>query len=245
MSEAADQGGAKQRLEFVELRVINQARDHFTYIERLLAVGRYHPVQLVAGVARRLGGAAVDFSELAPVEIADAAAGNGQGVLVVFGVMVGHTGGFAVHIGTAEVFGTDHFTGGGTHQRRAGEEDGGLVTDHDGFVAHGRHIGATGGAGTHHHGDLRDAHGAHVGLVEEDPAEVLTVREHFILTRQVGAAGVHQVDARQAVFLGDGLRTQVFLHRQRVVATAFYRRVVGDDHAFHAFDPTDARHYAG
>ena len=41
----------------------------------------------MAGVARWLGGAAVDFTELAPVEIADAAAGDGQGVLVVFGLI--------------------------------------------------------------------------------------------------------------------------------------------------------------
>src|SRR3989344_2364976 len=157
--------------------------------------------------------------------------------------MVGHAAGFTVHIGAAEVFGADHFTGGGFYQWWAGEEDGGLVAHHDGFIRHGRHIGATSGAGAHDHGDLRDAHGRHIGLVEEDSPKVLAVREYLILARQVGAAGVDQVDARQAILLSNGLRAQVFFHRQRVVATAFYRGVVGHDHAFDTLDSADAGHY--
>ncbi|MNE57987.1 hypothetical protein D3C80_1529910 [compost metagenome] len=73
---------------------------------------------------------------------------------------------------------------------------------------------------------------------------MLAVGEHLVLARQVGAAGVDQVDARQAVLLGDGLGAQVFLHRQRVVAAAFHRGVVGHDHAFDAFDPADAGDHA-
>jgi hypothetical protein len=70
----------------------------------------------------------------------------------------------------------------------------------DGFVAHGRHIGATGGAGAHHHGDLRDVLGGHLRLVVEDAPEVFLVREHLVLQGQEGAAGIHQVDAGQVVF---------------------------------------------
>ncbi|MCY1433458.1 hypothetical protein D9M71_494860 [compost metagenome] len=73
---------------------------------------------------------------------------------------------------------------------------------------------------------------------------MLAVGEHFILARQVGAARVHQVQAGQAVLLGDGLGAQVFLHGQGVVGTAFDRGVVGHDHAFHAFDPADAGDHA-
>ena len=126
-------------------------------------------------------------------------------MLIAFGVMVGDPGNPAVHIGPAEIFGADHFTGRGFHQRRAGEEDGGLVAHHDRFVGHRRHVSAAGGARAHDHRNLRNAHGAHVGLVEEDPPEVLAIRKHFVLTRQVGAAGVHQIDARQTILLSDGL----------------------------------------
>ncbi len=245
VGEAADQGGAEQGLELVEHRAIHQPGDHFAHVERLLGVCRDHPVQLIGGVVRRNRRALLQFAELAPVEVGNAAPGQGQGVFVAVGIVVGNAGDLAVHVGTAEVFGTDHFAGGGFHQWRAGEEDGRLLADHDGFVGHRRHVGAAGGAGTHDHGDLRDALGAHVGLVEEDPPEMFAVRKHFVLARQVGAAGVHQVDARQAVLLGDGLGAQVFLHGERVVGAAFDRRVVGDDHAFDAFDPADAGDHPG
>ncbi|MNT43038.1 hypothetical protein D3C72_1794890 [compost metagenome] len=74
---------------------------------------------------------------------------------------------------------------------------------------------------------------------------MLAVGEHVFLARQVGAAGVHQVDAGQAVLLGDLLRAQVLLDRHRVVGAALDRGVVGHDHAFHARHPADAGHHAG
>ena len=107
------------------------------------------------------------------------------------------------------------------------------------------HVGAAGGARAHHAGDLRDAPGREVGLVEEDPAEVLPVGEHVVLHRQERAAGVDEVDARQPVLGGDCLRAQVLLHRDRVVGAALDRRVVGDDHGLPAADPADAGDDAG
>ncbi len=150
-----------------------------------------------------------------------------------------------MHIGAAQIFSSHHFPGRRFHQWRAGEEDGRLVAHHDGFVGHRRYISATCGTGAHHHGNLRNAHGAHVGLVEENSAEVFAVREHFILARQVGTAGIHQVDAWQAILLGDSLSTEVLFNGERVVAAAFYRGVVCNDHAFDALDSTDTGNHAG
>ena len=150
-----------------------------------------------------------------------------------------------MHVGAAKFLGADHLAGSGLHQRRPGEEDGGLFAHHHGFVGHRRHVGPAGGAGAHDHGDLRDAAGTHVGLVEEDPAEVLAVGEDLVLARQVGAARVHQVDAWQAVLQGDGLGPQVLLHGQRIVGAALHRGIVADDHAFHPFDPADPGDDAG
>ena len=45
----------------------------------------------------------------------------------------------------------------------------------------------------------------------------------------------------QPVLLGDLLRAQVLLDRQREVGAALHRRVVGDDHALAALDHPDAR----
>src|SRR4029079_12891195 len=101
-------------------------------------------------------------------------------------------------------------------------------------------VGAAGGARAHHAGDLRDAACREVGLVEEDPAEVLAVGEHVVLHRQERSAGVDEVDAGQPVLQGDGLRAKVLLDRQRVVGAALDGRVVGHDHALAAVDPADA-----
>ena len=150
-----------------------------------------------------------------------------------------------MHIGAAKVFGADDLAGGGLHQRRAAEEDRALLAHDDRLVAHRRHIGAAGGARAHHRGDLRDALRGQVGLVEEDAAEMLAVREDLVLHRQERAAGIDQVDAGQAVLPRDLLRAQMLLHRDREIRAALHRGVVGDDDAFAAGDAADAGDDAG
>ncbi|MND99129.1 hypothetical protein D3C80_915060 [compost metagenome] len=213
VGKATHQRGAEQRLELIEHRGVNQTGDHFTHIERLLGVGRNHTVQLLSVVQRGNRCLLGECAELVPIEVGHAAPGNGQGMFVVVGIVVSNATGLAVHIGATEVLGADHFTGGGFYQRWAGEENRRLLANHDRLIGHGWHVSAAGGARAHDHGDLRNAQGTHVGLVEEDPTEVFAIGEHFILTRQVGAARVHQVQARQAVLQGDGLGAQVLFHR--------------------------------
>ena len=104
-----------------------------------------------------------------------------------------------MQVAAAELLGGHHLTSGGLHQRRTTQEDRALFAHDDGFVAHRRHIRATGGATAQHRGDLRNSLGAHGGLVVEDPAEVLAIREHLVLLGQEGATGVHQVDTGQPV----------------------------------------------
>src|SRR5699024_9402432 len=135
--------------------------------------------------------------------------------------------------------------GRGLHQRRPAEEDRALLAHDDGLVAHRRHVGAARGGGAHHRGDLRDPVGAHPRLVEEDPAEVVAVGEHLVLHRQVGAAGVDQVHAGQAVLLGDLLGAQVLLHRHREVGAALDGGVVGEHQAVPAVDQSDPGDHAG
>jgi hypothetical protein len=166
-------------------------------------------------------------------------------VQIVLGQMVGHARQARVHIAAAQVFGAHHLAGGGFHQRRATEEDGALVAHDDGLVAHRGHVGATRRARAHHHRNLRDRRPAQIGLVVEDAAEMLAIREHLVLVGQVGAAGVDQVDAGQPVLRRDLLRAQVLLHREREVRAAFHRGVVAHDHAFHAADAANTRNQAG
>jgi hypothetical protein len=159
---------------------------------------------------------------------------------VVVGEVVDDAGGAGVHVATAELLGGDHLTGGRLHQRRAAEEDRALLLDDDGLVGHRGDVGAAGGARAHHRGDLRDALGAHRGLVEEDPPEVVTVGEDVVLHRQERAAGVDQGDDREPVGAGDLLCPQVLLDGDRVVGAALDRRVVGDHDAGAAADLAEA-----
>jgi hypothetical protein len=158
---------------------------------------------------------------------------------VVVGEVVRDAGDPAVHVAAAERLGVDLLAGRGLHQRRSAEEDRALVAHDDGLVAHRGNVGAAGRAGTHHHGDLRDVGGRHAGLVVEDPAEVIAVREHLVLQRQEGAARIHQVDARQVVLERHLLRAQVLLHGEREIRAALDGRVVGDHHDFPAGDAAD------
>ena len=74
---------------------------------------------------------------------------------------------------------------------------------------------------------------------------MVTVREHFVLIRQIRAARIDQINAGQVVLLGDFLRAQVLLDGQRVVGAAFDRGVVADDHAINAADAANADDQAG
>ena len=147
-----------------------------------------------------------------------------------------------MHFGAAQLFRRDLFAGRRFHERRAAEEDRALTLHDDRLVRHRRDVGAAGGARAHHARDLRDAVGRHVRLVVEDAAEVVAVGEDVLPPRQVGAARVDEIEARQAVLPCDFLGADVLLHRHRVVSAALHRRVVGDDQALlsrHAADPGD------
>src|SRR5699024_2195498 len=127
----------------------------------------------------------------------------------------------------AQFLGRDDLSGGGLHQRRPAQEDGALITDDDGFVAHGGYVGASGGARTQDRGDLRDTFLRHGGLVVEDAAEVFPVGEDLVLHGQEGATGVGEVDTGEPVVQRDLLGAQMLFDRHRVVAAAFDRGVVG------------------
>ncbi len=165
-------------------------------------------------------------------------------MVVILGDMIDHARVATVGVGTAQFLGRDHLAGGGLDQRRAGQENGPLPAHDDRLVGHGGHIGTPGGARPHHASDLRDALGAHIGLVEEDPPEMVAIGKDLGLVRQVRAARVDEVDARQMVRLGDFLCAQMLLDRQRVIGAALHRRIVAHDHALAARNAPDSGDHA-
>ena len=237
--EARDERGAVAGLELLEPAAVDEPGDHLADVVRGAGVGGHDVVDALPGVRRRLGRGNVPRPGRPGAEARDDGAHDRQGVLVVLGEVVGDTGDPAVQLTAAQLLGAHDLTGGGLHQWWACQEDRALVAHDHGLVAHGGHVGATGGAGPEHGGDLRDPAGAHRRLVVEDPAEVLAVREHLVLHGQECAAGVDEVDARQAVAQRDLLRPQVLLDRHRVVRAALDRCVVRHHDALASGDPTD------
>ena len=150
-----------------------------------------------------------------------------------------------MHVGAAELLGCDDLPGGRFHQRRSAEKDRTLVAHDDALVRHRRHIGAAGGAGAHHDGDLRDALRRHLRLVVEDAAEMPLIGKDLVLLRQEGTAGIDHVDAGQIVLPRDILGAKVLLHRHRIIGAALDSGVISDDHAFAPRDPTHAGDDAG
>ena len=175
-------------------------------------------------------------------EVSDDLSRERERVLVGDGEVVGDAGAPRVECRAAELLGRHVLTGRGLHERRAADEDRAGSLDDHGLVAHRGHVGAAGGAGSHHDGDLRDVPRRQPRLVEEDPPEMLAVGEDVRLQRQECAARIDEVDAREVVLLGHLLRAEVLLHGEREVRASLDRGVVRDDDAAAALDHSDARH---
>ena len=240
MREAADQRGAIEALELIEFAAIDQPRDHLPHVIGIAHVAGDDAIQLRRVVMRFGRRFQRQRRALAPVQARHDAAADRQGMPIIAGVMVDDAGGAGVDVRAAEVLGRDDLPGRGLHQRRAAEEDGPLLADDDALIGHRRDISAAGGAAAHDDGDLGNAFGRHIGLIEEDAAEMFAVREDLVLHRQEGATGIHQIDAGQIVLACDLLRAEVLFDRHRKIGAAFDRGVVGNDHTFLALHPANA-----
>ncbi len=159
--EAADQGGAVARLELVHAAAVDDARDDLADVEGLARVVADHAVELLGIVVGILGRGARHAGRLHRPQVLDDVPQQAQGVGVVVGQVVGHAADARVHVAAAQLLGGDLLAGGRLHQRRPAQEDGALLLDDDHLVAHGRHVGAAGGARAQHGRDLRDAQAAH------------------------------------------------------------------------------------
>ena len=172
-------------------------------------------------------------------EVAHDVAHDRERVFVILRQMIDHAGFLRMQVAAAEILGADFLARGRLHQRWPGEEDRALIAHDYRLVGHGGHIGSTGSARSHHAGNLRNAERRHVRLIEEDAAEMVAVGKDLGLVGKVRPAAVDQIDTGQAVFLRDLLRTQVLLHRHRVIGTALNGGIVAHDHHLAAGDTPD------
>ena len=138
-----------------------------------------------------------------------------------------------MHLRAAQLLGVGLLAGGHLHERRAAEEHARAVADEDRVVAQAGDVRAAGGRAAEDERDRRDVEARQARQVAEHRA---AGHELVGLRREVGAAGLDQVDERQPVALGDLLGAQRLAQRVRVVRPAADRRVVAGDHALDALD---------
>ena len=165
-------------------------------------------------------------------------------MLVVLGEVIGNARDARVHVGAAEFFRRHDLASRGLHERRSRQENRPARDDHR-FVGHRRNVRAARRARTHHRGDLRYSLARHARLVEKNTPEMVAVGKNLVLLRQERAARIDQVYTSEVILLGDLLRAQMLLDRQRVVRAAFDGRVVCDHDAAPAFDRCDPSHQPG
>ncbi len=73
---------------------------------------------------------------------------------------------------------------------------------------------------------------------------MIAVGEDIGLKRQIRAAAIDQIDARQVIGLGNFLRAQVLFDRCRIVGTALHSRIIAGDHHLTARDAANTRNHA-
>ena len=98
------------------------------------------------------------------------------------------------------------------------------------MIAHDGQIGSSRDAHSHDGRHLRNAHRAHHGVIAEDPAKIVRVREYVLLKRQKNARGIHEINCWNAILDRDVLRANHFFRGHREESAGLHCRVVGDDH---------------
>ena len=251
---AADQGGAVERLELLEVGGIDDAGDDFAHVEgraQVLGDQAEQVLRVVLGLLEIRFGLRPEF---APVQVGHHFPAHANAVHFVTGQVVAQAGNAGVHVGAAQALLVGVLASGHLHQGRAAEKHPGLLRDEDVVVAHAGLIGPAGGGGTEHQRDGGDAHlGELSDFVEQPPGlgEVVDLpldgrlRVAAGLAAQVGAGGFHELHIRHAVLAGDLQPPHQLLGVEGVERAGPYRRVVAEDDAFDVLDDADADHESG
>ena len=214
--EARDERGAIVTLELGELGAVDDAGDDFMSGDLGFQVRPHNTIQLIR-IVQRLTELDLPPLRTRPIQILNTPPREHQRMSIIHSEIVRHARNLTVQLATPKLFRRDNLPSRCFHKGRAGEEDGALVLDNDGLVRHGWDVGAAGGAGAHDDGDLGYVHRGHwvafsegfwiargrggstSSLVIEDATEVVSVGKDVRLVREVGAAGVDEIDAWEAL----------------------------------------------
>src|SRR5258708_19553931 len=107
--KAANECGTIEFLEFVEAAPVNDARDDLPHIVALAAIPWNDAQEFMRIVTWWFGCSNIPGNVLASIEIGDDTAADCQSVFVIQSIVVGDTGGAAVHIRPPQFFSPSYF----------------------------------------------------------------------------------------------------------------------------------------
>ena len=194
--EAADERVAVEGLELVEAAAVDDPRDHLERVELVPVVLGDDPVELGRVDRGRLGG-----RELPGRRRRGRRGGGRSGGRARVRARRRRRSGrrrrsARVERRAAELLGGHVLAGGGLHERRAADEDrAGSLDDHR-LVAHRGDVGAAGGAGSHHDGDLGDVLAERRAWLKKMRPKCSRSGKTSACSGQEGPARVDEVDAR-------------------------------------------------
>ncbi len=175
-------------------------------------------------------------------KFADNASDFLETLIVVRHLVVGDAADLAVHRRPAEQLVVDLLTNGGFDEMRTGEKHTpGFIHDQR-FIAHDWEIRTTGNTRSHDGSNLRDTHGRHDGIVPEDAAEMLFVREDLTLQWQEYARRINQINDGEPVLDRNFLGAEVLLAGNREPRPGFHRGIISDDNHFTSVNFPNPKH---
>ena len=130
----------------MEAAAVHDPGDHLPHIVLPAVVRGDYAVKLIRVAGRRFRGGYPEGRVPPPHEVLHDVPGDGQGILIIGGLVVGHPGYPGMHLGAAQSLRVHLLPGGRPHQRRPAEKDGALLAHHHDLVAHGRNVRSAGGA---------------------------------------------------------------------------------------------------
>src|SRR5215813_2616879 len=236
---AGNQCRAVFRLELLELRSVDDARDHLFDIERNADVGRSYAEQFVNRIERlfRIYARRRRFR----FEMGDDFARDPQTIQFVFGQIIRQAGNLRMHLGAAQRLFVNDFASGHLDQRGPAEKDLRLILHHHDVIGHSGQIGA---ASRRIAEDDRDARYPRLRAARDLFEACAARHEDFMLNRKIGAGGFDQRDRCEMIRRGDLSQSRVFALADLADRAAFDRRFVGDDQTLAARDKPNAADHA-
>src|SRR5262249_57697611 len=105
MGKAGDQRLAVERLEFIELGIVDEPGNDLPHVVLLLQVNRHDAVEL-GSIELRLSWLSQNYiTRLRTVQSTDDAATERQCVAIILGVIIGNAGFFRMHVAATQLLG--------------------------------------------------------------------------------------------------------------------------------------------